>query len=228
MDVLVRAAGPALAAFGVRDAMTDPRLELYRDSTKLLENDSWPSGLASTATTVGAFPFAINSRDAALAHTATGASSVLVSGSDSGIVLVEAYDTGAAGAAHFINLSTRNRVGTGDEVLIVGLTLSGRGSRRLLLRAVGPTLGGVPFQVPGVLADPLLTLYDATGAKLAENDNWAPALAPTFSLTGAFALAPNSRDAALVVTLPAGSYTAQVSGVANTTGTALVEVYEVP
>jgi hypothetical protein len=63
---------------------------------------------------------------------------------------------------------------------------------------------------------------------LAANDDWEAALAPAFASVGAFALTPGSRDAALVVTLPPGAYTAQVSGVGASTGIALVEVYELP
>ncbi len=232
-DILVRAAGPALAGFGIPTALPDPRIELYRASTKILENDDWPAALSAAFPTVGAFAFAPASQDAALVHSATGPYSALATGTTSGVVLVETYDLGAGSAsatttARLINISARNHVGTEADILIAGFTLTGFGSRRILIRAVGPTLGGVPFNLPGVLPDPKLTLFDARGTKLLENDNWDAALAPTFSVTGAFALAPNSRDAALLVTLPAGAYTAQISGVADTTGTALVEVYEVP
>jgi hypothetical protein len=77
------------------------------------------------------------------------------------------------------------------------------------------------------LADPTITLYRGNTA-LATNDNWSAADAPTMAAVGAFALTAGSRDAALVTTLPAGAYSAIVSGVGNTTGTALVELYAVP
>ncbi len=231
-EILVRAAGPALATFGISTALPDPRIELYQASTKILENDNWPASLSASATTVGAFSFAPSSRDAALLHPATGAYSVLASGTTAGVVLVETYDLAASGSAagnaRLINISARNQVGTDADILIAGFNLTGFGTRRILLRAVGPTLGGVPFLVPGVLADPKLALFDGAGTKIAENDNWEDSLAPTFAASGAFALSPNSLDAALLVILPAGAYTAQISGVAATTGVALVEVYEVP
>ena len=107
-----------------------------------------------------------------------------------------------------------------------GFVLDGTQSKTVLIRAVGPTL--TIFGVSGALADPTLRVIDATGVTIASNDNWAATLAPTFAQIGAFPLTPASRDAALLVTLPAGStYTIQVSGVSNTTGEALVEVYEV-
>ncbi len=97
----------------------------------------------------------------------------------------------------------------------------------MLIRAVGPTLGA--FGVSGALADPKLELYAGT-ALIQSNDNWAgtAALGSAFSAVGAFSLDPASKDSALLVTLPPGSYTAQVSGVNGATGVALVEVYEVP
>jgi hypothetical protein len=81
--------------------------------------------------------------------------------------------------------------------------------------------------VTGVLADPTITLYRG-GAVLATNDNWNAADAATMTAIGAFALPAGSRDAAIITTLPAGSYSAIVSGVGGTTGTALVELYVVP
>ena len=129
-----------------------------------------------------------------------------------------------------MNASTRAYVGTGSAVLIPGFTVSGTGMLKLLIRAVGPTLAN--FGVSDVLARPTITLYAGSTA-LATNDNWssaanAPELASTASAVGAFALNADSKDAALLVSLPAGAYTAVVSGVGGATGTALVELYAVP
>jgi hypothetical protein len=123
-----------------------------------------------------------------------------------------------------INVSARNRVGTGDDVLIAGFTLAGSGAKPLLIRAVGPGLAA--FGVPGTLADPKLEIYNGAGVKVAENDTWDPALAATFGSVGAFALPGGSRDAALRTELPPGSYTALVKGSDGGTGEALIEVYE--
>jgi hypothetical protein len=228
-NVLLRAAGPALAGFGITTAMADPRIELYRESTKLLENDNWPSVLASAFAGVAAFPFAPSSRDAALQQVLGGAHSAVVGGSGPGVVLVEAYDLGGTGAARLTNLSARNFVGAGDDVLIAGFAVSGFGTLRVLIRAIGPTLGGIPFGVPGVLADPFLEVRNASGAVVAVNDNWDPALAAVSAAAGAFGLAPGSKDSAVQVTLPAGAtYTAVVRGADGGTGVALVEIYELP
>ena len=98
-------------------------------------------------------------------------------------------------------------------------------ARRLLVRAVGPTLAA--FGVPGTLADPKLELYSGT-TKIAENDNWGgdAQVAAAFTQVGAFGLPAASKDAVLLITLPPGAYTAQASGTGA--GLALVEVYEVP
>jgi hypothetical protein len=84
--------------------------------------------------------------------------------------------------------------------------------------------------VPNTLVDPKLELFTTStpAAKIAENDTYAAALAPLFRTLGAFDFVPGAKDAALVLSLPAGSYTVQVSGVNNGTGDAIVEVYELP
>ena len=225
-DLLLRAAGPALAGFGLAGAMTDPRLELYRTSTKLSDNNDWPAALAPAFAAVGAFPFAAASRDAALQRSFVGAHTVQVTGTSGGVVLVEGYDAATGSAARLVNLSARNRVGTGADILIAGFYVAGTGNQRVLIRAVGPTLADLG--VSGVLADPQLEVTDTAG-RLASNDNWDAALAPVFGQVGAFPLPVGSKDSAVVVTLAAGrSYTVQVSGAGATVGEALVEVYEVP
>ena len=225
-DLLVRAAGPALAGFGLTSAMPDPRLELFRDSTRIALNNDWPASLATSFAAVGAFPFTAASRDAALLNSLSGAHTVQATGSAGGTVLIEGYDAGTGSATRLINLSARNRVGTGADVLIAGFTVSGTGTQRVLIRAVGPTLSALG--VPAVLADPQLELNDPTGV-IATDDNWDAALAPVFAQVGAFPLPTGSKDSALIATLTAGrNYTVRVSGVNNTVGEALVEVYELP
>ncbi|MDP3069037.1 MAG: DUF1800 family protein [Opitutaceae bacterium] len=234
--VLVRAVGPTLGVFGVPGTLGDPKLELYSGSTKIAENDNFNASDAPAFAAVGAFPLGAGAKDAALVATlAPGSYSAQVTGlsGTSGVALVEVYEV-TGGATRLINLSTRAQVGTGANLLIPGITIApGAGTRRLLLRAVGPTLGA--FGVPGTLADPKLELYSGS-TKIAENDNWgtptaataadAATLAAAFTANGAFPLADGSKDAALLLNLSAGSYSLQVSGVGATTGAALVEVYD--
>lgn len=226
-DLLVRAAGPSLAAFGLANAMADPRIELYRGATRTSDNNDWPLSLASVFTTLGAFTFPAASRDAAALYFLSGPLTAQITGPTAGTVLIEGYDAGTGGVARLINLSARNRVGTGADILIAGFFVAGTGTQRVLIRAVGPTLAALG--VTGVLSDPQLEIIDSTGTRLATNDNWDASLAPVFAQVGAFPLPVGSKDAAVVATLNAGrSYTVQVSGVANTVGEALVEIYEVP
>jgi hypothetical protein len=132
--------------------------------------------------------------------------------------------------ARLINISTRAQVGTGGAILIPGFVVAGSGTETLLIRACGPGL--TQYGVSGVLANPGLTVSDHTGTVIATNTGWGASpnpslIASTAASVGAFAFAPGSADCALVVSLPAGAYTVQVSGVGNTTGIALAEVYEV-
>ena len=225
-DILVRAAGPALAAFGLTSAMTDPLLELYSGSTMMLTNDDWAAALAPMFASVGAFVFPNGSKDAAFVRALNTAYSIQARGTGPGVVLVEAYDTGPITPARLVNVSARNRVGTGDDILIAGFNIAGDGAKRLLIRAIGPRL--TVFGVGSVLQNPKLEIFDGAGMRVTENDDWSPALATNFAAVGAFELENGSRDAALIATLPPGSYTAQVRGSDGGTGEALIEIYELP
>ena len=141
-------------------------------------------------------------------------------------------NTGSSGA-RLINIATRALVGTGANVLIPGFVIGGSGSETVLIRADGPAL--TAFGVTGALAQPSMVLTaQATGATLATNTGWGTNTNPTPAQiasvavqVGAFPLASGSADCAVIVTLQPGAYTVQVSGVGNTTGVALAEVYEV-
>ena len=227
-NVLLRAVGPTLSTFSVPDVMADPKLDLYSGSTKVTTNDNWAgsSALAAAFQAVGSFAYSsTTSLDAALVASIDGSRTAHVSGPTGGVVLVEAYDAGSGTAQKFTSLAARNKVGTGANILIAGFTLSGEGSRNLLIRAVGPTLGA--FGVAGTLSDPKLQVYSGSTI-VAENDNWSSLLAPTFSSVGAFGLTTGSKDAALTVALRQGNYTVQVSGADGGVGEAIVEIYELP
>ncbi|MDP3069356.1 MAG: hypothetical protein Q8N18_03665 [Opitutaceae bacterium] len=239
--VVIRAAGPSLAALSVASPLTDPKLELYAGTTKTGENDNWggTADLTTAMANVGAFPLSgPTSRDAAaMATITTRDNSVRISavGTLTGAVMAEVYDatpnnsfTGLT--PRLINLSVLKQIGSG---FTVGFVVGGRTTRTVLIRAVGPTLGAAPFHVGGVMADPRLTLF-AAATKIDENDNWSatPALiAPlTAAMTqvGAFVLPGASRDAALLTTLQPGNYSVQVALSTGAPGLVLVEVYEVP
>jgi L-ascorbate metabolism protein UlaG (beta-lactamase superfamily) len=246
-SVLIRGIGPALSGFGVTGTVVDPRLEIYSNvsgrETLVASNNDWgaagaAAGLRTTFSSVGAFDLAdAASRDAALVTTIDGSRTVHISDSTerSGVALVEVYDTNSSEPARLVNLSARNFAGTGDGVLIAGFVISGNVPKRLLIRGVGPRLA-TGFGVTGAIVDPKVELYlseEARSTLFAANDNWAETGAvpvrAAFTTAGAFDLPDvSSRDAALVATVPAGAYTAQVSGVGSATGEALIEIYELP
>ena len=232
--LLVRAIGPTLSAFGVDGVLADPAVTLAPlGGAALASNDNW-SGTAALKTafaSVGAFTLANDSsRDAALlVSPPPGAYTATVSGG-SGVALVEVYDAGTGISPRLTNLSARTVAGTGANALIAGFVIDGTLPKKLLVRAVGPTLGA--FGVGGTLADPVLEVRPLGSENIvATNDDWrgAAALKAAFASVGAFALADDaSRDSAIVIELPPGAYTATVSGKNSTTGVALVEVYELP
>src|SRR5690606_26606519 len=145
-----------------------------------------------------------------------------------GIVLVEAYDLEAvdSGTARLVNVSARNQIGTGGNVLVAGFVIGGSGGKTVLIRGVGATLGD--FGVNGVLANPVLEVHrQITGGSelVAQNDDWNgnAEIATVAQSVGAFALS-SDVDAALLISLQPGAYTATVRGANDTTGIGIVEV----
>jgi hypothetical protein len=232
-QMVLRAVGPTLGSFGVAGVLADPKLTLFKGSATISTNDNWSAGDGAAMAAVGAFALNAGSRDAALVSTlAPDAYTAPVTATDNGagVALVEVYDAGSGTAVKLANASTQAYVGTGENVLIPGFVVGGEGALRLLIRAVGPTLGA--FGVPGTLADPTITLYRGSVA-LGTNDNWSDAanatdIVSTSAAVGAFALGAGSRDAVILKTLEPGAYTVVVSGVGNTSGKVLVELYAVP
>ena len=246
--LLVRAVGPTLAAFGLPGTLANPVLSVFdSNNQKIIVNDDWSqvpnvASVVSTSTTLGAFALAPGSSDAAaLVTLPPGGYTIQVAGvgtgtAASGVALVEVYEVDSTPST-LVNLSCRAQVGTGANILTAGFVVGGSTPRRLLIRGVGPTLGSLG--VTGTMADPKLDIIkQGATTPLASNDNWSTPISPltstaaelgaAFTSVGAFGLAAGSKDAALIVTLPPGSYTAQVSGVNNTTGIAIVEVYDLP
>ncbi|HUR60508.1 MAG TPA: PQQ-dependent sugar dehydrogenase [Opitutaceae bacterium] len=239
--VLIRAVGPKLADFGVSDAVAQPVLTLTQGTQTIATNTRWntatnASAIRDAAARVGAFALPEGSADSALLATLEPGdytAQAAASNNANGVALVEIYDADAAGpisASRLINTSVRAQVGTGGNILIPGLVISEGGSKTILVRAVGPGLAR--FGVTGFLPDPVVSVFSGS-QPLLTNTVWnsAPNAADIRSAAervGAFALDPGARDSALLALLPPGAYTIQVSGANNSTGVALVEVYEVP
>ncbi len=225
----IRGIGPTLETFGVNGSLADPQLRIFRQgqSSPMADNDNW---VADDGRAAGAFPLPAGSRDAVVSADLPGAvytAHVLGNDGESGVARLEFYDRAAEAEPRLVNLSVRTHVGTQDDVLIVGFNLTGSGPKRLLIRAVGPTLE--TFGVGGVLADPQLSIIRA-GTEVAANDDWehSPAAAEIRARSVGFPLPDGAKDAALLVTLQPGSYSVVVRGAGETTGIALVELYEVP
>ncbi len=240
--VLIRAVGPTLAAapYNVSGALVDPQFSVIPlgGSVAIAGNDNWggTAALQTAFAQVYAFGLPLASKDAAAIVTLPpGGYTVQVSSvtGATGVALVELYDMDTLNpftAQKLTGVSTRGLVGAGDNVLIAGVLVSGNMPKKVLVRAIGPTLAG--FGVSNALADPILTIKSGN-TTVRENDNWEtgndPALIAEASLKlGINALASGSKDAVILMTLPPGLYSAVVSSANGATGVALVEVYEVP
>jgi glucose/arabinose dehydrogenase len=176
----------------------------------------WIHTLDPMSHTVGAFASGISS-PTNLEVGPDGALYYLASGSGGQVFRVSAMPGVLA------NISTRLAVGTDNNVLIGGFIIGGTGPKQLLLRALGPTL--TQFGISGVLQNPFMELHNSTGGLITFNDNWAQAA--NASLIPTNLRPPNSAESAILATLNPGSYTAIVRGVNDTTGVALVEVYDI-
>ncbi|MBS0657692.1 MAG: hypothetical protein JSR82_05510 [Verrucomicrobia bacterium] len=225
--VVVRALGPSLAAFGVPGVLSDPTLELRSPAGQLAFNDDWEMNQSQVAeaSALGLAPGA-GVESVILMTLPAGSYTAIVRGYENAVgnCLVEVYDVAAAQPARLINLSTRGPVGAGDNVMIAGFVIDGTQPKRVLVRALGPSL--TAFGVPSALADPTLELVATGGGTLATNDDWRTTQQGEISATG---LPPtNDRESAVVSTLAPGAYTAIVRGRNGASGNALVEVYELP
>jgi hypothetical protein len=235
-SILLRAVGPTLGDFGVSSPMTNPSLSVTpTPPAGSNSNDNWQEVNGATEADFnrfGAFALGDGSADAALLATlGSGPSTAEISSTDveNRVVLTELYLDVDGSDAHLTNLSTRAPVGTGDGVLIGGFVISGKSPRRCLIRAGGESLAD--FGITAPLIDPQLQIFPSGSSQaIASNDDWKTGpsstnIANEGARVGAFDFKDNSRDAALIVTLDPGAYTAVVSGVGETTGISLVEIY---
>jgi uncharacterized delta-60 repeat protein len=221
--VLIRGIGPSLSDFGITDTLADPTLELHSSSTTLMTNDNWKDSQETDIEATGKQP-ANDAESAIIATLDPGSYTAILAGKDSstGVGLVEVYDLDQTVDSELGNISTRGLVQTDDNVMIGGFILGGSTNvTDVLVRALGPSL--TSYGIADALADPTLELHSADGTVIASNDNWKDTQETEIEATG---LAPSmDEESALLQTLPPGAYTAIVAGVNNTTGVALVEIY---
>jgi hypothetical protein len=225
-----------LADHGVVGFHADPAMTFHAGPSSTFTNDNWGAAdnaaeIASVTEQLGGFPLEADSADAAaLLDVVPGLYTTHVTGvgGATGVMLFELY-VGEGGDSRLVNVSARGDIGTGENIMIPGFVVSGNGAKTLLIRAVGPSLDN--HGVSGWLADPALTIHES-GAPILAIDNWGQApdvgeLVAVSEAVGAFPLIEGSTDAAVLVVLMPGIYTAIASGVGGTTGNVLVEVYEV-
>jgi hypothetical protein len=239
---IIRAIDPGLTQYGVPSALANPALELHNGAGALIaSNDNWRT------TTIGGIISANQVRDIQASGYAPGDGresaiiadlrpdnyTAIVRGvnNTTGVALVEVYGLAPETNSILGNISTRSFVQTDDNVMIGGFIVQGAQTKRVIVRVIGPEL--TQYGVPNVLADPTLELHDGTGALIASNDNWQTTVIGGIITAGQVAAIQNSghaptaaTESAIVADLPPGNYTAVVRGVGNTTGVALVEVYD--
>jgi hypothetical protein len=241
--ILVRGVGPSLGQFGIKDVLVAPKLTFFDSkSLPVASTTRWDvdPGMAALMSSVGAFSLTPNSRDTALVQKVlTNAYTMMVATSDStsGTAIAEIYDASyKTEGARLANISARAVVKGTTKTLVAGFVVEGGpngGDETVLIRAIGPALSD--YGIKGTLSKPVLTVYDSNGAIYALNVGWeggdyfgsTSVTAAVMDHAGAFALRPGSADSAVVLTLPPGAYTAEVSGFNETSGAALCEIYEV-
>lgn len=168
-----------------------------------------------------------------------GAYTGIVNGADggTGVGLVEVFDMDESTQSELSNISTRSFVQTGDNIMIGGLIIEATAPKTVLIRGRGPAMSGAPFNLSGTLANPLLQLF-SDQTVIAFNDNWHDLQGDEIISTGMDPCLPNpgqatappgcDQESAMVLDLPAGAYTAWLSGVGGQTGIGLVEAFEAP
>jgi hypothetical protein len=229
--ILIRAIGPSLIPFGIADAVANPTLEIFDASnTKIASNDNWKTTRVGGIITADQSAEINNSglapsndaESAIIANLATGAFTAVVRGANDtvGTGVVDTFDLSAGSMAKLANIATRGLIQPGDKLMIAGFIIQ-NAPVRLVVRAIGPSLAA--FGITNALPDTTLELRDQNGTIVRQNDDWQTDQKTELEATG---LAPtDSREAALVQTIPPGQYTAQVRGKPEATGTGVVQVY---
>lgn len=229
--VIVRGIGPSLANFGIQDPLADPTLEVH-DSTSTLEtNDNWKlksDNTSQQAETEATLLAPTNDAESAIVRTLPGNNAgytAVLRGKNNGtgIGVVEAYDLDVAANSRLANISTRGLVESGNNVLIGGI-ISSKGLTKVVVRAIGPSLGN--FGIANPLLDPTLELFNNSGTAIAINDNWESS--QKSEIEEAMLAPGDARESAIVGALGPGNYTAVVRSKDGTTGIAVVEAYNIP
>ena len=243
--VIIRAIGPELTQHGVADALHNPTLELHDGTGALIaSNDNWVTTIIGGIITQNQIRDIMNSghapsnglESAIIADLPPNNYTAIVRGVNdtTGVGLVEVYDLnnpGTVPSSILRNISSRSVVLTGDDVMIGGFIVQGSGTKRVIVRAIGPEL--TRYGVQNVLTDPTLELHDGRGALIASNDNWQTTVIggiitrdQVMDIQNSGHAPTQSSESAIIAELPPGRYTAIVQGKNIIVGVALVEVYD--
>jgi len=224
--VLLRAIGPSIT--GLPNVLADPVLELHGQGIPTVTNNNWKDDPVQQALIASTGLAPTNDLESAIYATLSpGAYTGVVRGNNNttGIGLIEVYDLNPAVAAKLGNISTRALVGTGNDIVIAGFILGNNSNpTRLVLRGIGPSL--TAFGVPNALADPTLEVRNSSGTLVASNNDWQSDPAQAAELTAAGLAPTNSKESGIALNLGPGAYTGLLSGVGNTTGIGVIEVYD--
>jgi hypothetical protein len=224
--LVVRGRGPSLAAAGVPNALEDPVLQLVRasDQSVIGTNDNWQTDPRAAELQARGYAPAYAAESALLVTLDPGAYTAIVQGVVGGIGsgIVEVFELDQPDTP-LIGISTRGQVLTGNDVMIAGVFIQGDSPQTIVVRARGPSL--VAAGITNALDNPTLTLVRTSDAKvIATNDNWQTAQNAGDLRTSGFA-PDDPKEAAVLVTLEPGAYTAIVEGAGNSTGVAIVEAW---
>jgi hypothetical protein len=225
--VLLRAIGPSIT--GLSGVLADPVLELHGPAGfATVTNNNWHDDPAQAVLIQASGLAPTNNLESAIDATLVpGAYTGVVrgNGGTTGIGLVEVYDLSQAVLSKLGNISTRALVGTGNDIVIAGFILGNNSAAtKIVLRGIGGSLS--VFGVANPLANPTLELRDNNAAILASNDNWQSDSAQAAELTAAGLAPTNANESGIAITLGPGQYTALLSGVGNTTGVGVIEVFD--
>ena len=274
--VLIRARGPSMsgAPFSIPGTLADPFLQIFSGQSLIAQNNNWQSSdpvCASAGFTCGApteisatgldpcrpnpgqsvSPPGCGQEAAILITLPPGAYTAMESGigGATGIGLIEVFEVdGGANSSKLVNISTRGRVDSGDNVMIGGFIVEGSSPETVLIRARGPSMSGAPFLLPGTLANPFVQLFSGSTV-IAQNDDWQTSDplcgsmgfvcggASEIAATGLDPCVANpgqttppvgcGQESAILITLPPGGYTAILSGLGGGTGVGLIEVFKI-
>ncbi len=220
-QVVLRAIGPSLADLGVPDVLSDPVLELYDSTGRLIAQNDDCSTLPPSLIPDGMKP-ASGKESLITATLPPGSYTAILRGvnGETGVGLFELFDLDPA-SSRISNISTRGDVGIGNDIMIGGFIIGGDEATKIIVRALGPSLAAAGISNP--LANPMLELYDSNGSLIFGNDDWRTTQAQEIIDSG---FQPSDeRESAIIATLAPGSYTALVYDASPGTGIALIEVY---